>query len=225
FPTLVIVSPEGDELARLGSVPKEPAECLAELVAQRDAGLARFARIHALEAALIDDEDTTATTKAAIEFLSSSAVGAPGNARLATIVRTSLALDDEARAAMRDAALRVLFSSGESLPSDRERAFQLDPKNVAGLLELAVEAEVGAVETRQQSFAALDSIDRLIGLPLVDPERGRKLFANAARWADRARDDAAIRGRAPRYAKAALELGIPNPELAKFLRGIAARRN
>lgn len=222
FPTLLVISPRGDVLVRLEEAPLDADSLLTQIDDARRAARVLFAEIRELEATVIDSDDPIDAYRRAIDMLSRLERGHPGARRLAAIATYALDLEPDSHP-LRIRALRTLLDSGENDAAIRQLAIDVDPRNERGLLEHAIAAEFDLVQTRDESFAALTSLDRLLELEIVDEERGRKLFTNGARWADRKNAAEEIRKKAAVYARKALELGIENQEVAKYLTGVVRR--
>ncbi len=186
FPTVLVLEPDGDLVARLGYEAGGPAPFLAALdgaLAARDAiaaGAAAFA-------AAADDTARDAAAEAAVALLerhrsSPRAVDlAPAARRLAL---AASAASDETEQAQRWRATRALVGAGLVDGDVLAAAQVLDPDNAAGLQELAVRAFVLGVRDARGARAAVEAATRLGRLGAFrEPALLADVWANASDWA------------------------------------------
>lgn len=134
YPTVLLMTAEGEVFGRSGYTGATPEEYLADVLTQRSEGKAALAKIKEIEAAFKAAEDKMPVVKKAITQLKELGDGI-GAQTLAKIVRKGLELDPEDKASIKIDALTALLAAGQANAAEVSAAAAADPANEHGLLE------------------------------------------------------------------------------------------
>lgn len=154
FPTILVMTADGDVLGRTGYAEGGPVKYVESLSKIRSEGREALVVVAKLEkelAAATGDARVPLIEKAA-EALAKSGEGPA--ARLATAVREGMKLDPENKSGLKLKCLKAIFAAGTAEAADREAAAALDPKNEAGLLEQSLLARMQEVMQSGDGFDA-----------------------------------------------------------------------
>ncbi len=160
FPTVLVLSPDGEVIARAGYEKGGAASWLAHLSKSSEKGHAAIAAAAALEteyaAADAADAKSAVVAKAVAALEDAAKNGAP-SAKLAALARH--ALEDAAGAKPEAAtrALKAIYASGRATDADAPLAEKLDPKNDVGLAELVLAAKFKSVTGKLHSREDVDA--------------------------------------------------------------------
>jgi protein disulfide-isomerase len=232
FPTVLVLTADGEVLARSGYEEGGPKAWLAGVSSSASAGRATIEAAETLEREFGEAKDDA--TRA---FVVDQAVARVGGAardghptkKLAALSRRGLELDPENKKGLAGRTLKALYAADAATDADAALAKKLDPKNEAGLLEASLAGRVKPLiahlhsvgwrgdtvvdDAQVRDFVAsareLVATDRV-----VDPAVAAQGLANAAGFAKRALGDAAAAREIAKYLKA----NAPDDErLARFL--------
>jgi thiol-disulfide isomerase/thioredoxin len=218
YPTVLLMTPDGDVYGRTGyqagGAEKYVAH-LAELRGSRKLLLAATEIGKAFDAA--EGDARAALIEKAVTALSEVKKGAGYAGKLVPAVKAGLTADPDNAKGLKARALGALLTSGTSDTEHRTAAQTLDPKNELGLLEKAVEAQAGAVGSKEALASAVEAIDALDAFGIKDATRKRDLYVNAAHWCHKFLEDP---DKAKAYAKKAKEFDHENAGVLEMLDGI-----
>ncbi len=217
YPTVLLMTAEGEVYGRTGyreGGPEAFVEHIASLRSEGRPPLIAAAELSAkFEAA--EPSSRPALVDAAIVQLRAAKAGSAVAGKLAAIAKHALVLDAKDESGLARRALAALLPSGHATDLQLERAREWDPKNEAGLLELAVLAELMRVKNEAQVRAILVKIDALDALgPIIDSQAALTIYSNAAQWQQSFRRD---RVAARKYALKAKPLAKGNQALSRKL--------
>ena len=209
FPTVLLMTADGDLFGRTGYAPGGPEAYVKHLQELRTNGRAP------LTAAIkLSDSYKTAEGPARqailIEILD-LLDGLPESSMLAKYLiqpaRDAIALDPDNAKGLRFRAVKGLLNSGLNDSDLIEAASQLDPKNQGGLLELGVLARFREASELEQLPKCCDALDALIATGNFHAKpKILFMFINAAIWNQQFLEDL---NRAKKYARLALNFEEP----------------
>jgi protein disulfide-isomerase len=213
FPTILLMTPEGDVFGQTGYQAGGPAkyvEHVAELRTKGKKDVTEGKRlIEAWKSA------TAAAKDAAWDSLATAfeAMGKDSFAAKSLIEPLKAALDfdkDNAQGRKKRAVVALLkFGVADEVLNTAAR--ELDPKNAEGLLEIVLESQYQTVQSDDDAKAALTALDALDALgPWKDKERNFRLHAISAFWCSKHLNDEA---RAKQYATKAREIGSDDADM------------
>ena len=218
FPTILLMTADGDVYGRTGYQPGGPTAYLdhmAELRKGRE-GLMAAKELEAAFEGAADDGARWALWEGAVVVFEEAPQGAPYLSRVAGALRWALEADakNEKGARMRSvkALLMADFAEETVLAAVRE----LDPKNEHGLMERAVMAEFQRVSDDATMRAAIASLDRIKAGPFLDREIEFLLNLQAAAWSLGLGDEEATKA----FAERAKAIGTDNARLQGALKRI-----
>jgi len=154
YPTVLLMTPEGEVFGRSGYTGATPEDYLADVVAQRTEGKAALAKIKMIHEEFEAAADKMAVVKKASAMLA-DLNGAPGAETLSKIVRKGFELDPENKSDFKKSALLALLKSGQSNDADVAMATEMDPANEHGLMEAVVAHSM-------ESLASLDDLENFL---------------------------------------------------------------
>jgi thiol-disulfide isomerase/thioredoxin len=185
YPTVLLMTADGEEYGRTGYVKGGPTAFLAKVNAARSDGRAAVVRIGGLIASYEKAEggERTRIWASVMSELEGADPSGAGARRLAQAVRASF---DGLDKAQQDRVVKALVRVGQVDAPIWRRASKLDPRNTDGLFERAVFAYCDSVQGEQGLSAALESVEALEASgEAINRERTVKLYANAAYWCQR----------------------------------------
>lgn len=181
FPTILLMTADGEVYGRTGYQPGGPGKYVESLDEMRTTGKRDLAEIKELvdkfEAG--DGASRDAVLGLAIDKLATMAPDAVGIDKLAAIVKTGV---DSTDPAVMERAVVALLESGQAGDAVLAKAVELDPKNEKGMFEKVVRARMMAVASDETAKAFLAALDQLVTLGAKDSELFEGMVGQAARW-------------------------------------------
>lgn len=223
FPTLLLMTPEGEVFGQMGYMPGGPAAFVPEMekiVASGKKDLADAkAKVAEYEQATGDARMAAWDKLAeALESLSSESVAA--KLYVAT-VRSALEFDKDNKTGRKLRAIKALLKSGNGDEATFAAGRELDAKNENGLLEMCVEAQFRTVRDDDTARAALTALETLNATgKITDKERVFQMNYMAAMWCSQPLNDLP---RAKLFAAKAKEIGNDDAEAIGALDQILAQ--
>jgi len=220
FPTVLLMTPEGDVFAKSGyrdGGPDKYLENVKKITATGKKAVVELPmRQKKFAGATGADQEKIVDT--AIATLADLGEESPFTERYARIARTALALDPDNKNGRKLKAVEALLASGQGDADVLAAAAALDPKNERGLLEKVVSFKFDSVQKKDDVEPALKVLDDFLAIAAFkDVEEGKQVLVRAVVLCKRALQDAA---RAKGYATKLQALGFDgdgNEELKKFI--------
>lgn len=219
FPTILVLTNEGQLLAQTGYREGGAEAYLEHLEEIRAEGRAVLARVDALIQAYETAEEGAkrAALVAIVDGYVDMAESAPSKG-LVAYVEKAAALEGEGTEDLRIKALGALLENGGASDDMIAAAEALDPQNEHGLLEKCVMARMMTVASLEDLQPAIDRVDALLETGnIVDAATVAEMCANCAVWSMQYLDDP---DGARRYAEKALELGLENERMVEGMQGL-----
>jgi thioredoxin-related protein len=221
FPTILLMTPEGDVFGRAQYQPGGAAAYVKYIGELREAGRPQLLEAVALAKAMdaaIEPAAREAAWLKAVEALERMDTESFGVDRLAPAVRAVLPLDPANEKGHQRRALAALFRVARFEEGDLAAAAKLDPKNELGLLELGVFGRFQRVRDEAAARAALGALDALEPLGGIrDREVAKRVYFSAALWQHENFGDL---DKAKLYAAKARDAGVDAPRMVKKLEEI-----
>lgn len=221
FPTILLVTVDGDEFGRTGYQKGGPENYIKHLAEKRTEGKAKLAKVLELATAYesaADAEKKAAAFEAAFKMFSELQPGDVGQARLGAIVKAAFKSDPDNAKGIKLRATEALLKAGMYDADVAGAARSLDPKNEKGLLERCVDAQTGALSSLEDVKAVCQTIEELAAMgEFKDKELGKKLCVNTAWFYFQHLKNPE---KAKEWAKRAQALGIENPRWNQVLEKI-----
>jgi len=223
FPTLLLMTAEGEVFGQMGYMPGGPAAFVPEMekivaTGKKDLADAK-AKVAEYEAATGDARMAAWDKLAeALESLSSESVAA--KLYVAT-VRSALEFDKDNKGGRKLRAVKALLKSGNGDEAIFAAGRELDAKNENGLLELCVQAQFRGVRDDNTARAALAALEGLNATgKMVDKALHFEMNYMAAMWCSQPLSDIP---RAKIFAAKAKEIGNEDAEAIGALDQILAQ--
>lgn len=183
FPTILLMTPEGEVYGETGyreGGPEAYVKHLEELRSQGRAALDSAKKLVAeFEAA---EGDARVAVFERVLAAMESTEGPVANLYV-PVAKEAMAMDPDGSKGIKHKALGVLLDAGQTDAEIIEAAVAADPKNEKGLFRKAVEARMDSVASAEDVKAACTLIDRFTALgDIQDEELARKIYINAAWW-------------------------------------------
>lgn len=181
FPTILMMTADGEVFAKSGYQPGGPETYLASVTEKTTTGKKRLVEVKELTAKLAksDEKTSTALVEQAITMLSGMTGDDVGVDKVGEIVKKAA---NSPQADFAEKAIVALMKSGQADEAVATKAASIDPKNAKGLLELCLWSKMGAVRDDESAKAFLAGLDQLLGLEVKDAERIENMLAQAAQW-------------------------------------------
>jgi len=181
FPTIVLVTADGEPYARTGYREGGPEKYLEHLTELRTKG--REALAHATEVVKLFEtappSDKWQCVEKAVGILGNLEPGDPVAMKLTPILLATIEGDMEESRKVQ--ALEALLEAGNTDDSVISAARSLDPKNEKGLLERVVKAKLESLASLEDVKAIVAEIAKLDAMgDLKDPEVAAELYTAAA---------------------------------------------
>ena len=222
FPTILLMTSEGEVYGRTGYQEGGPEKYVAHLGELRTNGKRELAQVKHLVTAF-DQADGDAKI-AAWDELAGFAEGLDADSafarRLAVPLKAAFTVDPRNEQGRKLRAVKALFRLGEADEDVLAMATELDPANENGLLEQALDARFAGVRddaTARAAIAALTDFDAKARFQ--DSQLAMRMYANVAMWLAGPLEDPEA---AKPWAKKALELKPEIPPMVEALERIAA---
>jgi len=214
FPTILVLTADGELIHRTGYRPGGPAKYVEHLGASTEAFASAIKLAAAWAAA--DDASKDAIMKQASEALATmeSPVAA---AKIKEIVIAAYESDADNAKGLRTLALKGLLASGNATPEMVAAGNTLDPKNELGIRELCVKAAFGTVRDKAGAEAAVNTLDGMITLGFKDSKLGFNLYFRAMDWCNRGLQNKPM---AVKFAEAAKKIGTDNEQQLNYVQKV-----
>jgi len=224
FPTIMLMTADGDVYGRTGYQPGGPEKYVEHLAELRASGRGALERVIAMERELADLPDDEARiahcTRALVELEGSAKENEAIAGRLAQLARPALSLDAANARGLKLRATKALLAASMYDAELHAAARALDANNKAGLLEQAVAGQLERIRQREDAQAFMASMQELEAAgPILDKERAVSLYTNAALLSEKLELERSVQ-RA--YAKKALEYKPSDARLVERLEELAA---
>jgi thioredoxin-related protein len=208
FPTVLLMTPDGDVFAKTGYQPGGPDKYLEDVKARTASGKKALGEIAELEkkysAAKGSDQEKLLTS--AIASLNDLGEDSPFSDRFAKIARDAFKADADNKKGLKLKAVEALLKAGQNDAETIAAASALDPKNEKGLLERVVQAKFGTIAKKEDIEPALKVLDDFLAVAsFKDAKVGKQVLANATFMSKQHLGDAA---RAKGYATKLKALGL-----------------
>jgi protein disulfide-isomerase len=185
FPTVLLLTAEGDAYAQLGYRPGGAAKWVEELSKARERGRALLLDAMAVRRVFADakgDARSEVVTRA-LDLVEKAGDGDVWVEQVLPAARAALEVDPANEKGLKLRAVKALLASGTADGAILEAALTLDPRNEMGLKEVAVAAQVAAVHDEESVKSAAKAIEDLDAAGAIrDLERKRIFYANLAFW-------------------------------------------
>ena len=219
FPTVLLMTPEGDVFAKTGYRDGGPDKYLENVKKISASGKKAVVELPLLEKnhAGATGADQEKIVDTAIATLADLGEESPFTERYAKIARTALALDPDNKNGRKLKAVEALLASGQADDDVAAAAVVLDPKNEKSLFEKVAAFKMGNVRKKDDVEPALKTLDEFLAVSTFkDVEEGRQVLIRATLLSLRALEDKA---RAKGYATKLKAIGLDenNEELKKFV--------
>ena len=217
YPTILLMTPDGDVFGQTGYQPGGPEKYITDLTALRTTGKKQMAEVAALVAAFdkASGADKDKAWDAIVTALATFGSDNPHSKKLIPTVRAALKSDADNAKGQKKRAVAALLAAGVVDEEVVTAAIALDPKNEAGMYEQAVSALFKGVSSDETAKAALESFAKLEAAgPLKDKKIAVELYAYAAVMSMQALNDT---DKAKGYAKKAKDIGSDNARLIEAM--------
>lgn len=207
FPTILLMTAEGDAFAQTGYQAGGPEAYLEHLGEIHRTGRATLERIGEVVSTFESAEGEAKLTAlgAVLDLLADQEGGSPFISQLLPHANAAFTLDAENKAGLKLRAVEALLSVGSMSAECETAAKQLDPKNEKGLLERVVSAKLTAIASLEDVTAwVADAVAFDAEHTFIDTEIQTDVYINIAFFSDRYVEDADEQTLT--YAKKALEL-------------------
>jgi len=207
YPTILLMTATGDVFGRTGYQKGGPEKYLEHMAELKKNGLPQLEAVLKLTKeykAAEGDAQIVLWDKVA-SMLEKNGAESAGARHLLSVVKEGLTLDPKNEKGLGAKALTALFAAGQYSTKNFDLAKLWDAKNATGLYEKALGARTGSVreEADVDSFLAEAAAFHTVN-KIVDKSVGLDIYAYAALYAKRAKNDDAL---AATYADKAAELG------------------
>lgn len=205
FPTVLLMTADGEVFAQTGYKGMSPEDYLADVKDLRAKGKKALEDAKALTAEFEKAKDKVAVIRRAITALNSAGEGVPAGGVLAEIVRKGIALDPENKSGLKVDCLKALVFQGHAAPGEMALALEMDPKNEMGLMEAVVAKEYEMIDSDEARDRFITHAQAFFDSGKVhDGAKAGMTFAVAAYYIN---GDLGNAEKAKPFAKKALELG------------------
>ena len=224
FPTIMLMTSEGEVYGRTGYQAGGPAaylEHMAELRAEGRKALKMSKRIQGAFEGAADDADKWKVWGSAVELLEGLSAGSPFAEGMAKIVRWGYETDakNERGARLRSAA--ALLAVGLQEDEHIEFVEANDPRNEQGYLEMVAVARISRVRDDASARAAVAMVQKVNEFGFKDKELAFDLNFQIVRWGMGPLRDPEV---ARAHAQVCKELGTEDAEALKVLEQALAEK-
>lgn len=222
FPTILLMTAEGNAFAQTGYQPGGAQPYLDHLAEIHRTGKATMERMDKVIDAFESAEGDAKLTAlgAVLDLLADQGESSPFTAALIPHAAAAFTLDPENAKGYKLRAVEALMDAGSMDERCETAAAELDPQNEKGLGEKVLRAKMGAIASRDDVAAWVTSaVDFDKEFTFVDSELAGEIYVNIAFFSDRYVEDAEAQAKA--YARKALDLvGEEHPAI-EMLKGLA----
>ncbi len=192
FPTILLMTADGDVFGRMGYQPGGPEQYLKDMAANKVKGMAQLKAVKDLvgkfEAAGADAKHGLIKEVAA--FIKKEGADVAGSRHLLPILEEGMTMDPTNEHGIGAAALTGLMSLDKFEPEWFTNAKSWDAKNESGLYEVALKASMKSVASDETMLVFLDDAMAYLDLgKVVDKEIAKHVFSFAAYFAMDKKED------------------------------------
>ena len=162
YPTVLLITPNGDVIGRTGYMRGGPENYTKSIIAMREKGHAALKKVIGMVDAWKGEADAAKKAEAfqgLLAAFSSMQPQAIGSGRLVEALRTGLTSAD---AKVKEAVVGALLKAGIAGDDVKKAVVELDPKNEKGILERTVFAQVFAVKDEATARAATKAMSDFV---------------------------------------------------------------
>ena len=183
YPTILLVTPEGDVFGQIGYQPGGPEKYVQQVGILREEGLGELKAAKELTRQITGTKgpERTAACEKAIAALRELTPDSSKIMMRANPVKAALATDPENKDGIAAKALGALFKVGAADESSFAMASKFDPKNEQGLLEQAVHTKSMMLQSLDDVHAFVKWADELFAMgELKDKTIAKRLYYSCA---------------------------------------------
>lgn len=225
FPTVLLMTADGEVFAQTGYKGMSPEDYLADVRDLRAKGKKALEDARLLTADFEKAKDPkakVAVIRRAIAALESAGEGVPAGKVLAETVRQGIVLDPENKDGLKMDCIKTLVLQGYAAPGEMTLALELDPKNELGLMEAVVSKESEMIDGDEARDRFLAHAQALFDAGKVHKaEKVAMCFAYAAYFIN---GDLGNPEKAKPLAKKALELGGMPDQVVTIMKEIVGEQ-
>ncbi|MEZ6194625.1 MAG: thioredoxin family protein [Planctomycetota bacterium] len=185
FPTILLVSAEGEVYARTGyqrGGPEAYVKHLEEISAEGKKALAESAKL-AKEFEVAEGDAKIAVVESAIKWLAGKDASTIGIEKVAGVAKAAITLDPKNEKGMQERALKALLGAGQSDAAVTAAVKAHDPKNEKGLYEHLVMARMQSVTDEASARGAVKAVEDLLAMGSIkDQKLAADMIGNCAFW-------------------------------------------
>lgn len=207
FPTILLMTPDGDVFGQTGYQEGGPEAYLTHMAELKKEGLPLLEAVLKFETEYkaAEGEARLALWNRGAEMLKKNGGQMPGARRIVPIVEEGLTLDPKNEKGLLTTALTALFEAGLYKENYFAAAVTADPANASGLYERALVGRLENVNSEETMLSSLEAVDAFDKVGKVhDKATGVKVYSIAGFFAWRHKQDDEL---ASKYAEKAVELG------------------
>jgi len=211
FPTILLMTPEGEVFGRTGYREGGPAKYMEHI-----GSTATSWKVANELAAAWTSADASAKEDLMMKACEAMAKfeSAVAAEKIKDIVLAAYAADPENKSGMRLKAVTALLKNNMADADVAAEGKKLDPKNDLGLLELVIQNQFTSVRDQATAEAAVGALAVLEGKTFIDKEIGFRLYFTAARWSAGPLKN---EQNATKFAELALAVGTQNQQQIDYL--------
>ena len=187
FPTVLLMTAEGEVFGTTGYQPDGPEKYVEHVKALTESGKKALKKVVELEKqyAEADAETKPLIVKQAIDMLTNLEDGAAGAAKLGDLVRKGFELDPENESGLKLSALECLFAKGQAGEAEFAVGMEMDADNAKGLYEKVVGARIMQVRDEETATAFVATLKTFLELGKIhDQPTVQNWCATVAGWCD-----------------------------------------
>ena len=184
FPTVLLLTPEGEVYGKTGYRPDGPEGYIENLTKLRTEGKAELAKAKALqmEWSKATDANRMAIYDRVLMAFDGFSSDYMGRDILADTVKAAFEFDADNAKGYKLKATKTLLNADLGDEQVFGACRELDPENKAGLLELAIMGEMGNVRSADDLPAMVDAVVALDEMGIKDEKVAAEMYFNAAYW-------------------------------------------
>ena len=221
FPTILLMTPDGDVFGRTGYQEGGPEKYLEHMAELKKTGMLQLEAVHKVVAAYnaATGDEQMAIWERVAALLEKNGADSAGAGQLVEIVEKGIALDPDNAKGILAKALTTLLGAGKYSDEYFAKAKGIDAKNETGLYETAVAARLDNVNSEEAMLSSLVEVDAFSKLgKVVDKTRCVRIYSIGAFFAMRFKQDEEL---AKTYAQKSADLGgLESEEFGELIKGI-----
>ncbi|MFT7464201.1 MAG: thioredoxin-related protein [Pseudohongiellaceae bacterium] len=210
YPTVLLMTPDGEVFGRTGYQEGGPTKYLESMHTMRSEGKVQLVKLATLKEELANAENALPVLEKAVAMLAEMSGESLGVSMVADMARQAMAKDMDNMSGLKLRAVSALLGAGQVDDELMTVARAMDSKNEEGLLEKVVVAQFGTVRDADSAKAAITAIEELLALEVLhEPGLVGTLVGQSAVWSEQNLED---HDRAVKLANAALGFRDDLPE-------------